>query len=121
MRRWLSFCLLRLFPLFGASAWAQAAATADLHVVVKDPGAAIVKNATVTVRETLRNIERTTRTDINGDYAFLALPPGAYRVTVEARGFATVVMHNVILTVGQIAELPMVLQLAMIAETVSVT
>ena len=41
--------LCALLMIFTANSWAQGAATAELHVTVKDPNGALVKNATVVV------------------------------------------------------------------------
>jgi hypothetical protein len=122
MRRLLSFFfLLSLASVLAVNAWAQAAVTAELHVTVKDPKGAVVKTASVTVRNAARNIERATSTNTDGQYAFLLLPPGDYTVTVQAQGFAKLVAENVRVTVGQLAELPVTLQLATVSETVTVS
>ncbi len=122
MKRLLSFCLLLSVALLPAThAWAQASASAELHVTVKDPKGAVVTNATVTARDEARSIVRTTRASNEGQYQFLLLPPGNYAVTVEAAGFAKTVIPDVRVTVGQMAELPIVLQVASVSETVTVT
>lgn len=121
MKRLLTFSfLLSLAMMWATSAWGQAAATAELHVTVKDPKGAVVKDATVSVRNEARNIERVTRSNLDGQYKFLLLPPGDYRVTVEAQGFAKTTTQGVRVTVGQIAELPVTLPLATVSETVTV-
>lgn len=107
--------------LLAAAAAAQSAATAELHVTVKDPKGAVVRNATVAVRNEAQNFERSTTSNVNGEYQFLSLPPGRYAVSVEAAGFAKIVAQNVTVTVGQVAELPVMLQVAAASETVSVS
>ena len=112
---------LSVIILLAATAVAQSAATAELHVTVKDPKGALVKDATVAVRNEAQNFGRTTTSNVNGMYQFLLLPPGRYAVSVEASGFAKTVAQNVTLTVGQVAELPVMLQLATVSETVNVS
>ncbi|HTM87368.1 MAG TPA: TonB-dependent receptor [Terriglobales bacterium] len=112
---------LSVMMLLAATAVAQSAATAELHVTVKDPKGALVKEATVAVRNEAQNFGRTTTSNVNGVYQFLLLPPGRYAVSVEASGFAKTVAQNVTLTVGQVAELPVMLQLATVSETVNVS
>ena len=112
---------LSVITLLAAAAVAQSAATAELHVTVKDPKGALVKDAVVAVRNEARNFGRTTSSNVNGMYQFLLLPPGRYSVSVEASGFAKTVAPNVTLTVGQVAELPVNLQLATVSETVNVS
>src|SRR5690349_21674366 len=86
--------------MFTASAWAQSSAAAELHVTVKDPNGAVVKNATITVTNQARNLERTLTANEEGEYQFLALPPGHYIVSVQAAGFAKAVAKDVVVTVG---------------------
>src|SRR5271157_3553148 len=67
---------------------AQGAATGDLRVTVKDPRGSVVTNATVTVRDVAKGVERVGANDGEGGYSVHLLPPGTYAVTVEAPGFA---------------------------------
>src|SRR5512133_3459380 len=114
----LSSAVLVMFAAYG---WAQGAATAELHVTVKDPNGAVVKNATVVVANEERNIERTLTVNETGEYQFISLPPGRYTVTVQAPGFAKAVAKGVGVTVGQRAEFPVNLSLATASETVNVS
>jgi hypothetical protein len=109
-----------LLALFTASAVAQVA-TADLHVGVKDANGAVVKNATVTVRNTAQGLERTQTANVDGEYPFRALPPGHYEVTVTAPNFGKAVAPDVVITVGQVAELPVKLDLATVTSEVTVS
>lgn len=96
-------------------------ATAELHVSVKDANGAVVKNASVTVRNDATNFERVQTGNLEGEYPFRALPPGHYTVTVDAPGFARAQAKNVTITVGQIAELPVSVQVASVSEVVNVS
>src|SRR5689334_2280204 len=114
--------VVALFVLFLAlSASAQTAATADLHGTVKDPNGAVIQGATVTVRDEARNFERSTQTNESGYFTLLSLPPGHYTFTVTAKGFARMVAKNVGLTVGQIADYPVTMQLPTAETEVTVT
>jgi hypothetical protein len=112
--------LLALLLVLAASAVAQVA-TADLHVAVKDQKGAVIKNATVTVRNEALGQERSQTENVEGEYPFRALTPGKYEVSVEAPGFAKHVAKNVTITIGQIAELPVSMQLAAVSEVVNVS
>jgi hypothetical protein len=116
---WRYLCVLAVCTLLPIGALAQA--TAELHVAVKDPKGAVVKTASVTVRNEARNIERSQKENVEGEYQFLLLPPGQYQVLVDAAGFSKTTLSNVVITVGQRAELPVTLQLASISETVNVS
>src|SRR4051812_25623509 len=100
---------------------AQDASTAQLHGIVRDPKGALVQGAKVTVRDEQRGIERTTTTDGNGEYQVVKLVPGPYTVTVEAPGFAAWNAKNVVLTIGQSAELPVAVSIAAANTEVNVT
>ncbi|HVP44707.1 MAG TPA: TonB-dependent receptor [Terriglobales bacterium] len=118
MKRAVLFVSLALLLLFTSQALAQA--TADLHVTVKDPKAAAVTNATVTVSDPARGIERKVTNNESGQYLVLQLPPGTYTVTIEAPGFAKTTAVGVNITVGQVAELPVALKIAERTEAIEV-
>jgi hypothetical protein len=101
------------------SSSAQNAATSELHVTVKDPKGALVTNASVSVRDQSKGMERATSANSDGDYHLITLPPGIYAVTVAAPGFARVEVKDVTVTVGQSAELPVSLTVS--AEQTSIT
>lgn len=107
--------------LMAGDAAAQSAATAQLHVTVKDPKGAVVKNATVTARDDARNTERVATNNVEGEYQILAIPPGQYTITVQAPGFAKTVARDVTLTIGQTAEVPMTLRVAAVESVVNVS
>ena len=100
---------------------AQGVATGDLHVIVKDPTGNLVANATVTVLDQSKGIERVASSNGQGEYNALALPPAAYTVTVSAQGFAKATAPDVIITVGGSADLPITLSIAGTQEVVEVS
>jgi hypothetical protein len=104
-----------------AGAFAQTAATADLRGTVKDPNGAVITNATVTLRDDAKGIERTVQTSATGEYVLLSVPPGRYTLTVTAKGFSKLVAKGVTLTVGQAAEYPVTMQLATAETEITVT
>ncbi|MBX3289100.1 MAG: TonB-dependent receptor [Acidobacteria bacterium] len=105
---WLAkIAALSLFVLLGAvSAFSQAqAATADLTGSVIDPGGSVVPGATISARNISTGISRTVTSGSDGSYRFIALPPGEYEISADAATFKKVVISPVRLTVGQVAEL----------------
>lgn len=71
---------------------AQSNTTGALGGTVKDGRGKPVAGATVRIQsEALIGRERALRADATGAYRFPALPPGEYRVTVEAPGFPALV------------------------------
>jgi hypothetical protein len=115
------FFLIGTILLIAELALGQGAATGDLHVTVKDPKGNVVTNATVTVKDVAKGLERAGSGDGQGGYSVRQLAPGNYTVSVAAPGFATAQAANVGITVGQIAELPIGLTVATGKEVVEVT
>jgi len=101
--------------------YSQGVATGDLHVSVKDPAGDFVTNASVSVRDQAKGIERIASGNSQGEYSILALPPASYTVTVTAQGFAKATASDVLITVGGSADLPITLSVAATQETVEVS
>jgi len=91
---------------------AQGATTGDLHLTVKDPSGNLVTDATVTARDQAKGVERSVTGNGQGEYRVVLLPPAIYQVTVEAAGFAKTTIDNVVITVGQVVDLPVALAVA---------
>src|SRR5713226_1540107 len=106
------FCFAVLFLFVRQLVFAQGAATGDLHVTVKDPKGNVVTNATVSVRDVAKGLERAGSSDGQGGYSVRQLAPGTYSVTVDASGFAKAEATGVAITVGEMAELPVTLTVA---------
>lgn len=113
MKLMLKMCgLALLILLLTTVALTQGAATGDLHITVKDPSGKVVTNAKITVRDQAKGLERSTTQNTDGEYSVLALPPGKYTITLEAPGFAKSVFADQSVTVGQMADLPVKLQIS---------
>jgi len=106
--------------LFSASLRAQNISTAELHGTVHDASGAVIPNASITIANASRGFSRSTTSNGEGSYQLLLLPPGTYVVTVTAAGFAKLTESNVVLTVGERAELPLPLAVSG-SETINVT
>jgi outer membrane receptor protein involved in Fe transport len=112
-------CRSRLFSLvalaaslalafgFTASLQAQNISTAQLSGTVHDQSGAVIPNATVTISDASRGFSRTTASDGQGNYKLLLLPPGTYTITASYTGFNTFVDKNVVLNIGDQAQLPL--------------
>jgi hypothetical protein len=114
--------IVSCFLLLSAIALGQGGvATGDLHVTVKDPKGSLVANATVTVRDTAKGLQRAATGDGQGGYSARLLPPGTYSVAVQASGFASTENTGVTITVGELAELQVALSLATTSQVITVT
>ncbi|HXC96787.1 MAG TPA: TonB-dependent receptor [Edaphobacter sp.] len=96
---------LTLAYLFCGDLHAQNISTAEVHGIIGDPSGALVPNASITIADAPKGFSRTTTSDAEGNFQFLLLPPGTYALTATAAGFAKLNQSNVVLTVGERAEL----------------
>lgn len=62
--------------------------SASLQGTVSDATGGAIAGAAVALLNTGSNLERSATTGNLGEYRFLALPPGVYRLAVTAKGFA---------------------------------
>jgi Carboxypeptidase regulatory-like domain len=88
--------------------------------VVTDPAGAAVPNITITATNTETGIATTTLSQSDGNFQFVQLPIGAYRVTAQAPNFKTFQANNIPLSVNQIYYLPIALELGATTETIEV-
>jgi hypothetical protein len=99
---------------------AQTAGTGALAGTIKDPSGAVVPNATVTATSADTGAVRTTMTAADGSYRFSLLPPGNYRVKIDAMGFKPLEVPSVAVAVTETAELDRNLEVGAQAQTVTV-
>ena len=113
----LVICLYNLsaLPLKG-----QTAATGALTGSITDPSGAVIPNATVTATNLDTGQARTTITGADGTYKFTLLPPGNYRVKIEAGGFKPVEVPSATVSVTETAVLDRSLEVGAQTQTVTV-
>lgn len=75
-------------------------ATTSLRGVVTDAKGAVLPGATVTINDPQNGLSRTVKTNGQGEYQFLQLPPSTYTVSANAPGFATVKQEKMQLLVA---------------------
>ena len=91
---------LLVMPLLGpVSAMAQTANTGVITGIVKDQSGAVVSDATIKAINKQTGIERSTTSSGSGSYELAQLPPGDYRVEVDAKGFGKYVTEPVTVNV----------------------
>src|SRR5437868_2763226 len=96
-------CALTLLSAQCISAFAQAdVSTATLKGTITDQQSAVVANAKVTVTSVERGTTRTAQSNEEGVYQLPSLQPGTYQLRIEAQGFETTVVTNIVLNVGQV-------------------
>jgi outer membrane receptor protein involved in Fe transport len=108
-----------LYVLTGAAALGQTT-TGRLRGQVLDPSGGAVANAQVTVTNQQTGVTVTTTTTSAGTYELPSVLPGLYRVSVEAKGFRTLVKKDVPVLADQDNVADAQLELGSASETVEV-
>jgi hypothetical protein len=109
---------LAALPLIGV---AQTAATSTVSGSVTDQNGAAVSGATVKLTDPATNFERSTTTTADGLYSFYAVQPGVLKVTVNAKGFKTAIITDVVAEATKAANVNVTLSVGEVGEIVQVT
>jgi hypothetical protein len=88
---------------------------------VADTTGAVLAGVKVTLVNEATGVLRDTQTNDSGDYVFLEVPVGSYRVEFELTGFKKDVRAGVHLDLNQVATLNMIMQIGATQEIVDVT
>src|SRR5437588_12623427 len=88
---------------------------------VTDPSEDASSNAKVTVTNNSTGLSIAATTNASGSYTVKELPPGIYKVAVEAPGFKKLENNGVTANAGTISRVDVKLQLGKASETVEVT
>src|SRR6185436_8398264 len=81
-------CLFAITLVIGfAGAVRAQVTTGTISGTVADPNGAVVQGADVKATNLETNSARSTSSDSDGHFAFTLLPPGRYRIEVNAQGF----------------------------------
>ncbi|MFZ0760745.1 MAG: TonB-dependent receptor [Candidatus Sulfotelmatobacter sp.] len=102
------------------ASWAAAQSTSLLNGSVTDPSGATVAGAKITLSDPATGFQRTTTSNGAGLYQFLDVPPGNYRLETTATGFAPYVAAKITLVVSTPSTIPIRLQVAGVAQSVTV-
>src|SRR5712692_5606358 len=111
---------LGLLLLQSTRLWAQESASSGIAGQVTDSTQGALPGATVTVRNTGTNAQRTATTDAQGNFSVPNLPPALYEIRVEKPGFQTAVLKDFDLRVGQIARPAITMTVGAVNQSVTV-
>ena len=84
-----------LLVILGAGIAAAQTGTSTLRGSITDAQGKPVPGATVTITNVATNASRSMKSTAEGEYVFDLLPPGDYRLEVDAKGFRKNVFDNV--------------------------
>jgi Carboxypeptidase regulatory-like domain len=112
--------LLCLLLLATATLRAQQTSGSAVGTVTDNTGA-VVGGATVTLTDVDTGDHRTATTNSSGDYQFVNLIPGNYRLDIENTGFKHFIRTNVVVQVQGSTRVDAALELGNVSETVQVT
>lgn len=113
--------LTALFLLLGSFVIVSAqGGTSTVNGTVKDQQGNLVTGATVTLINEEKNFNRTQVTNDSGRFSFNLIPPGQYRLEVEAKGFKKAVTTDINALIDKPTDVEASLELGNVTETVTV-
>ena len=122
VRSHLARFLLLLFTvtLLSANVHAQSGGS-TVRGTVTDAQGNVVAGATVNLTNPAKNFSRTQSTSQDGVYVFTAIPPGTYKLDVEAQGFKTASASGLVALVDTPTVRDVQLEVGAVSETVDIT
>jgi hypothetical protein len=120
MKRFLVAAALLLLPLSGSATLAQTGSAGSIAGTITDPTNAVVRGATITVKNNATSQVFNATTTDNGTFNVPALISGNYTVTIAAPGFKTAVVPDVKVDVGTPSSVNVTLEVGAPTETVQV-
>src|SRR5262245_16579587 len=112
--------LLFAFTLLSLNVQAQSGGS-TVRGTVTDPQGNVVAGATVNLTNPEKNFTRTQSTNQEGVYVFTAIPPGTYKLDVEAPGFKTASATGLLALVDTPIVRDVQLEVGAVSETIVIT
>jgi hypothetical protein len=113
--------LVRLsFAVLLTAGAACAQFSGNIQGTVTDPSGAAIAQAKLVLVNVATQVSAVTTTDASGDYRFISLAPGSYKITVEATGFSKS-EETVTLETNQNLTVPISVKVGTATEVVTVT
>src|SRR5262245_24938143 len=123
MRHWLMVSAVLLMSVGSVNrAVAQSVSSGTIEGTVKDESGSVLPGATLTATSPqLQDGQLVQVSDSSGNYKFVDLPPGTYRLKAELQGFSLSVRDDLRLTVGFNARVDFLLKVGALEESVTVS
>ena len=109
-----------LLMLVGMALLLQGQSTSSLRGTITDPQGAVIPEAVVTLSNTSTGWSRQIVTGGSGEYQFLQVTPGEYKLTAAKPGFATVTREQIKLLVNVPSTLDVQMEIGATGELVNV-
>src|SRR6476619_4952403 len=113
------FSIFAFTLLMSSVAFAQTG-TSSLRGTITDLQGRAVSGAQVTITNEEKNFTRTQSTNDDGAYTFTSIPPGSYRLEVEAKGFKKAAISELRAQIDTPGTRDVQMEVGNIAETVSI-
>ena len=121
LRTWKRFFLAWCLIAGACQIVLRADITGTILGTVRDPSGAAMPNVAITATNIETNLAQTTHSDTSGDYRFLALPAGTYKVEASQSGFRKFVEDGVVLLVNQERRVDIAMNVGNLEQQVEVT
>ncbi|HZB87770.1 MAG TPA: carboxypeptidase regulatory-like domain-containing protein [Terracidiphilus sp.] len=114
------FFFIGLLLCCAAAAFAQAG-RGSINGTISDPNGAAIPGADVALLDSATGTTQHTVSNAAGQYSFIALNPGQFRVTASAAGFGSAAQDRVTVSVDQATDVNISLKVGAATDTVTVT
>src|SRR6202049_3203148 len=111
---------MSLLGIFLGTLSCCAQSTTSLRGVITDPSGGVIPDATVSIINGDNGFLRRNVSDASGEYKFLQIAPGTYKVMAEKEGFATMTRSDVKLLVNTPTTLDLAMAVSATGEVVNV-
>jgi len=118
--RILACVLISTVVLLGASSGFSQTNTGEISGIVRDSSGGVLPGASVSARHPATGFALERLTDSDGRFFLPALQTGRWDITVSLPGFATQTLQGVVLEIGRTIDLPVMLSVQGVTETVLV-
>lgn len=120
MLRRFSLCLSIFLFLLLAVPGLRADVTGGVSGIVHDASGAAIPGASVKITEVTTNVSREVKSSGEGQYTFLSLVPGHYKIVVAAPGFKGSTIQNIDVKVNDQLRFDLTLEIGDVQQSVSV-